>query len=146
MVSIREANHLDSESINSLSKHLGYAALPIEQASGNLASLLHSAVDYVYVAEVNGKVVGWIHSFFSRRLASPSFYEIVGLVVEPEYRGRGIGKQLVVHVTDKYRGKWRVRCNEKRLETHKFYEAINFNGCKIQHVFEKRSGIALVVT
>ena len=73
----------DAEEINSVSTHLGYQRLSENQASEKLLSLLNSEADQIFVAELKGKIIGWIHLFYARRLASNDFYEIGGLVVNP---------------------------------------------------------------
>ena len=134
---IRQAVESDAKSINEISRHLGYAKLTDAEATEKLRQLIHSTTDEVYLAESKGVVVGWLHLFLARRLASANFYEIGGLVVTPEFRGRGIGRELVNHVSEIHAGKIRVRCNEQRLESHQFYEAIGFSDTKLQRIFEK---------
>lgn len=137
MLIVRSATLIDSKRIKDVSAYLGYADVSLQETHHRLQTLLASKTDTVCVAEWDGQVIGWIHYFFARRLASASFHEIGGLVVVPEYRGRGIGQALVTHATRQHRGKWRVRCHEARLETHRFYESLDFSGCKSQRVFEK---------
>ena len=43
------------------------------------------------------------------------------------------------YVFNIHSGKVRVRCNEKRVESHQFYKAIGFSSEKVQRVFEARS-------
>lgn len=136
MVTIRLAVISDSEQLNAISVHLGYGQVPESKAQERLSYLLNSENDSVYVAEENGVLVGWIHCFKASRLASDSFFEIGGMVVSPSNRDRGIGKKLVHHVMKERPGKWRVRCNSKRDETHQFYEKIGFTISKSQLVFE----------
>lgn len=139
MESVRLAIIEDAPGINSVSKYLGYPELSDHECSDKLQQLLSSRVDEVYVALEKGKVVGWLHLFQARRLASANFYEIGGLVVNPENRGKGIGRALVEYATKIHSGKFRVRCNEKRRDSHAFYESVGFNSSKVQHVFEVSS-------
>lgn len=118
---------------------LGYRKLPESEAHEKLIFLINSAVDNVYIAEVDGEIIGWIHVFYAPKLASESFYEIGGLVINPEFRGQGIGRSLVQHVLNNFKAKFRVRCNEKRAESHQFYESIGFGSSKVQRVFEVRT-------
>lgn len=133
---IRLAVEADADAINEVSKFLGYTALSMVEATEKLKNIIRSDFDIVYVAEVEGKIVGWLHLFYAHRLASDDFYEIGGLVVNPSCRGLGIGRDLVSYVLDKHKGKVRVRCNEARVESHLFYEAIGFKSNKVQRVFE----------
>ena len=82
----RIADISDALQINEVSKHLGYPELSEVQAYEKLESLINSSQDHIYISEVGGVVVGWIHIFYAHKLASESFYEISGLVVDPEYR------------------------------------------------------------
>lgn len=113
---IREAIKSDSQSINRVSHYLGYSKLSSNRSMLKLQEMINSPYDYVYVAEVKGQIVGWIHLFYARRLASENFYEIGGLVVSPDFRGQGIGKNLVQFALSKNKGKFRVRCNELRVK------------------------------
>jgi len=134
--SIRIATESDDQGINAVSTYLGYSELSPSAALLKLRDLINSPDDQVYVAERNGEVIGWLHLFYARRLASDNFYEIGGLVVSPECRGQGVGKALVQHALNKGQGKFRVRCNELRVESHQFYAAIGFSSSKVQRVFQ----------
>ena len=136
MIAIRPATADDFRAIRNLSGHLGYSRTPIDKARTKLLKILESPTDFVYVAEYDHTVAGWIHLFSALRLASEDFVEIGGLVVAPESRGYGIGKALVRHASCEHPGKLRVRCNEQRSDTHKFYTAIGFERNKVQYVFE----------
>lgn len=135
---IRLAIKSDAYEINRVSQHLGYSALSDSDVSGKLSEFINSKSDEVYVAECSGKIVGWLHLFYARRLASDNFFEIGGLVVIPDFRGQGLGRQLVQTACSDHRGKIRVRCNETRVESHQFYERLGFRDSKVQRVFEKR--------
>ena len=134
---IRPAFESDAKSINEVSRHLGYPQLSDTEVEDKLLQLIHSTTDEVYLAESKGAVVGWLHLFLARRLASANFYEIGGLVVMPDFRGRGVGRALVNHVAKIHAGTIRVRCNEQRPESHQFYKAIGFHDIKLQRIFEK---------
>jgi len=136
---IRLALASDAAAISVVSKHLGYAELSDSETKEKLSQLILSITDEVYVVESIGRIVAWLHVFHARRLASEDFYEIGGLVVDPNYRKQGIGGALVQFAQSTHNGKIRVRCNETRLDTHKFYEASGFENTKVQRVFEKRT-------
>lgn len=136
MYSIRVASIDDCAGINSVSKYLGYTEISYDECNDKLQHLLQSETDKIYVAVCKGVIIGWLHLFLACRLASPDFYEIGGLVVNPEFRKQGIGKDLVDHVTNMQTGKLRVRCNEKRKASHLFYMKMGFSEEKVQRVFE----------
>lgn len=127
----------DAPGINSVSLHLGYSEQSNLECQDKLQQLIISPVDEVYIAVVDGDIVGWLHVFHAKRLASTNFYEIGGLVVNPKHRGQGIARSLVTFATKNNPGSLRVRCNEKRRDSHAFYQSIGLSCCKVQYVFEK---------
>jgi len=136
---IRSAIESDATGVNNISKYLGYSELSDIEAKHKLLQLLHSNDNEVFVVEVNGRVIAWLHLFLARRLASEDFFEIGGLVVDPDYRRQGLAGALLRYVENRHNGKLRVRCNETRRETHQFYEACGFNNTKAQRIFEIRA-------
>jgi len=138
-MTIRDAKSTDVTEINKLSEALGYGDVTIEAAAYRLNTIINSSADKLWVYEDHNQLIGWIHLFVANRVASPSFVEIGGLVVSSDFRGSGIGRSLVEEAANWAKSKdlkIRVRCNVKRTETHKFYEAIGFKSTKSQHVFE----------
>ena len=135
---IRPAIESDAIGINDISKYLGYGQLSDTEAKDKLFQLLDSNDNEIFVVEVNARVIAWLHLFLARRLASEDFFEIGGLVVDPDYRRQGLAAALIKYVENKHKGKLRVRCNETRQETHQFYEACGFVGSKVQRIFERR--------
>ena len=141
MTSIRQATLNDSKVINLLSEALGYGVVSEDVARDRFHRILESDNDKVWVYEENGQVFGWIHAFTTLRVASDSFVEIGGLVVDPTLRKRGVGRVLVKEVMQwaaEQQVSLRVRCNALRSDTHLFYEAIGFNKSKEQYVFDSR--------
>ncbi len=139
MIEIREASIADIEGINLVSSYLGYEASSIEESSQRLENILASESHVVWVGVENNRVKGWLHLFVAMRLASPTFAEIGGLVVDQSCRRSGIGKRLVAEAIQ-----WatlnkltlRVRCNAKREEANRFYESLGFANEKAQQVHE----------
>jgi GNAT superfamily N-acetyltransferase len=140
-VSIRKADIHDASGIAASSHGLGYSERSIGDLKHDLAWLLCSGRDQVWVYEADGIVAGWLHAFISIRVASPSFAEIGGLAVAPSFTRKGIGRELVSRAVDwaKSQGlKIRVRCSASRLETHSFYRGLGFSELKSQLVFERK--------
>jgi N-acetylglutamate synthase-like GNAT family acetyltransferase len=136
---IRTATLKDAKSINSLSLHLGYESTPHDIAEERLQCLLESANDEVWVFEESSIILGWIHVFKAYRVASSSFNEIGGLVVNPKVRKKGIGRKLVEFAAKQATNQsieLRVRCNSQREETHQFYIKAGFTNSKAQYVFK----------
>ena len=136
MLTVRPATLADATEINAVSAHLGYAPLSDTVARAQLEALIASGDDAVYVAEIDRGIAGWIHLFRARRLASPAFHEIGGLVVDPAHRRQGVGQALVCYARDHLTGHLRVRCRNDRESTHRFYESLGFTDTKSQRVFE----------
>lgn len=139
--SIRNAEIADAELIAELSIQLGYK-VEKKTIQERLTDIIDNTDCCVFVALENEKIIGWIHGFYSRRLESNAFVEIGGLVVDANYRKKGVGKLLADQIQ-----KWsiirkcekvRVRCNTVRTETHVFYQKIGFEIIKEQKVFDKK--------
>ena len=138
-MSVREAFISDAEAINQLALELGYSCSSIAATKQRLSDIISTTNDKVWVFERQGSVVGWLHAFVALKLASPSFVEIGGLVVDSTCRRNGIGRSLVEQTQ-----KWakekalnvRVRCNTERENSHLFYRSAGFTTVKSQHVFE----------
>lgn len=137
---IREAIAADNNAIAELAIQLGYPVTP-EQIDFRMAEICKDKTQAVLVAELEGKVLGWIHLCGLRRLLSEPYVEICGLVVEQNHRSAGIGSALV-----KEAEAWamsngyttvRVRSNVIRERTISFYNRNGYNRSKQQNVFVK---------
>ena len=98
--------------------------------------------DLVLVADQLPPVMGWVHAAEQELLDSGRRCEILGLVVAPEVRGRGVGRQLVAAVeewaAERGLGQLSVRSNIVRIESHPFYERLGFVKLKTQHAYRKQ--------
>lgn len=141
--SIRIATTNDVEYITELSCQLGYETTR-EKTQQRLAEILNHTDNCVFVAVNDAKVIGWIHGFYSLRVEAENFVEIGGLVVDKNYRKKGIGKLLIETVYEWSRLKEcrniRVRSNTIRKEAHQFYKKLGFTETKEQKVFGKQLG------
>lgn len=139
--SIRKVDIKDSESIAELSNQLGYES-DSRVIEHRLSELLKNPDHCVFVASVNGKIIGWIHGFYSLRVESNSFVEIGGLIIDSNYRKQGIGKLLIEEINNwsnlRKCKKVRVRCNTARKKTHFFYLKNGYELSKEQKVFDKK--------
>jgi GNAT superfamily N-acetyltransferase len=135
---IRMAKMEDAEVIASLSNQLGYVTNQ-EEITKRLQSILGHSENVVYVATYLGKVVGWIHGFYSLRVESDPFVEIGGLVVDEAHWKMGFGKMLILRIVEWAEHfdckKIRVRSNITRVESHEFYLRIGFTLSKEQKIF-----------
>jgi GNAT superfamily N-acetyltransferase len=138
-IRIRAITREDAPVINKLSRQLGYILSPADTLV-NIDQLSDLQDHAAFVAICNEQVVGWVHAFETRTVESLPFIELAGLVVDEQYRSKGIGKLLVDQVR-----KWcaerkirsvRVRSNIIRKEAHQFYLSNGFTEIKEQKVFE----------
>lgn len=141
-LTIRRAARSDAPRLAALSGVLGYPVAATELGA-RLERLLTSSRDVVLVAEsAAGEVVGWLHGAEQELLESERRCEILGLVIDPEHRGLGIGRRLVgaVEAWARERGleQMAVRSNVVRTESHPFYERLGYARAKTQHAYRKR--------
>jgi GNAT superfamily N-acetyltransferase len=138
---MRPAAPGDVQAIAALAGELGYPASTLEMGP-RLSALLSRADHAVFVAELTGSIIGWIHVCVVESLESPPFAEIRGMVVTEAERGRGIGKDLVAvaeqWAIEKSCSKIRVRSNSMRTDTRQFYEKLAYVVKKNQNVFDKQ--------
>lgn len=138
---IRPAQPSDAPALAELSGVLGYPATA-EAFARRLAPLLVSRDDTVLVAHLDGgTIVGWIHGGERNLLETGPRCEILGLVVDSEHRGHGVGRALVgeVEAWARRRGfaELTVRSNITRQESHSFYHRLGYDRVKTQHAYRK---------
>ena len=96
------------------------------------------------VAEIGGRVEGWIQVSLPRIFETPLQAEIAGLIVDESARGGGIGRTLLEAAEGWARARGcraiRVRSNVVRERARAFYEREGFVVIKTQRVFEKPLG------
>ena len=79
----------------------------------------HYLSEHFFVAERNGKIVGYIIADIKRNL-------IVSLAVHPSFRRRGYGRALMQHVMDYMRGEILLQVRKSNESAIKFYEKMGF--------------------
>jgi GNAT superfamily N-acetyltransferase len=141
-LTIRNADPTDAPRLAELSEVLGYPASNAAIAQ-RLVHLLGRAEETVLVAQVaSGQVIGWVHGSEQELLESGRRCEILGLVVDAEHRGRGVGRQLIAAVeqwaVSRQLEQMAVRSNVLRAESHPFYERLGYVRIKTQHAYGKR--------
>jgi len=137
-INIREMTAKDAETVNALSKQLGYSLL-IEQTLYNIKAILQSKDHTAFVAEFEDRIVGWIGAAQAIMIEVLPHCEVNGLVIDEYHRGMGIGKLLIDRVKhwakEKGNDKVGLHCNVKRTEAHLFYEHLGFTELKQQKNF-----------
>jgi GNAT superfamily N-acetyltransferase len=142
--STRPAQLSDLPRLSELSSQLGYPVSETELGR-RLTHLLSRPDHHVILAETNSEqVVGWIHAAEQWVLESEPACEILGMVVDQNCRGQGIGRTLVAAI-ELWAGTrgiavLKVRSNIVRAESHPFYERLGFIRVKSQHVYRKSLG------
>ena len=140
-VRVRGASLTDAGRIAELSGQLGYPT-SARSARRRLQNLLAKRDHAIWVAEdPEGSVTGWVHVFVKQLLESEREAEIGGLVVDREFRGRGVGKALVERAERWAKAKRLksvyVRSNIVRKDTHPFYQRLGYKVVKTQRSFRK---------
>lgn len=89
--------------------------------------------DFIYlIAEIDSQPIGYLSCHSQRLLhhGGQTIGEIQELYVKPEFRNIGVGKQLIDHLKALVKQKGiiqlEVTSNNKRVETHRFYEREQF--------------------
>ena len=138
---IREAKITDYVELQILSfEDLGYEC-NAELVKTRLENL-DSNNECVFVADVNGEVVGYVHIIKFNTLYYKSMANIQGMVVSKEYQRKGYGKELMNAAENwaRKRNIETVRLNSGfvRPEAHEFYRAIGYCNEKEQIRFMKQ--------
>jgi GNAT superfamily N-acetyltransferase len=140
-IKIRQAEIKDAERIAILGENLGYAVTN-QQVEQRLTKIQNNDAHIVYVATLeNQYVIGWAHAHTCDSILTPVCL-LLGLVVDKDYRHRGIGRVLVQQIEQ-----WAflmgfegvlLRSNIKRQEAHLFYEKIGYTNIKQSFTFYKK--------
>jgi GNAT superfamily N-acetyltransferase len=137
---IRDALETDAEPIALLSGQLGY---PVDSRviQERLGQIRRHGDGRVFVAELEGKIVGWIHVYGVHVLEAPAHALIGGLVIDEKHRGQGIGRRLMAAVeqwaADSGYTSIRVRSNVIRKGAHIFYPRLGYSVLKQQLVYSR---------
>lgn len=130
----------DAAEIARLAAQLGYAT-SVEVMRERLALLLPHADHHISVVGEGGALRGWIAAERRRTLESGERVEIVGLVVDARFRGKGVGRLLVMDAEQWARTlgfqEICVRSNVLRDGSHPFYEQLGYVRRKTQHFYAK---------
>jgi len=137
---IRNATGKDATEISRISsKDLGYECE--ESFVKERLENLDDSREVVFVAELGGKVAGYVHAEVYTLLYYDSMVNILGLAVSSSCRRKGVGRALMNRV-EAWAGKKGIReirlnSGGTRKEAHEFYRAIGFDDEKVQMRFIK---------
>lgn len=140
-MNIRKAEINDASAISKIcTDDLGYKCT-VELVSDRLKNI-DGKRETVYVAEIDGTVVGYIHAEIYNTLYYESMINILGIAVSSDYRRKGIGRVLLSRAEEwgKESGVKIVRLNSggSRKEAHDFYRAMGYDDEKLQVRFLKK--------
>ncbi len=141
IVNIRKAMMADAQAIQTLNKNdLGYD-YPLTEVKKKLDFILASDQDFIFVAEINQEVVGYIHLRRYELTYAPSLMDIMGIAVSKDYRRQGVGTALLEH-SETWAKSYDVKgirlvSSETRIDAHAFYQRLGYTGNKKQINFKK---------
>lgn len=105
-------------------------------------SQLNDDTEAVFVAELDGKVVGFIHIHLYTTLYFEAMTNILGLAVSSKQRKKGIGKALLERAEEwsleKEISLVRLNSGGTRKGAHEFYRCLGYGKEKEQIRFMKR--------
>ena len=137
---ISPMSEIDSSDVAKLSGQLGYATNS-ESVIRNLKVIRTSSAQEIFIARVSDSVAGWLHVYEHLSISTGVRCEIGGLVVDEEWRGKGIGTSLMNAAEDwaKSRGLLEIRFSSRvtRVEAHRLYERLGYGIQKTSHIFSK---------
>nr|MBC7245102.1 GNAT family N-acetyltransferase [Chloroflexota bacterium] len=138
-IAIREANANDAEVLADLATQLGYPSQP-DQIVHRLAAL-PSLGCRVFVAVVEGQVMGFVQVGVYFPFLMDHAAEIAALVVDEKWRGQGIGRALLrvaeAWAVENGCAAIYVRTNIVRERAHAFYRREGFQPVKTALTFAK---------
>ena len=130
----------DAVSLQRLSRNeMGYD-YPVEEVKVKLEKLLASGRDKILVAVAEAAVVGYVHANDYDVIYAPGMKNIMGIAVQRDFRGKGIGKALLAEIEEWARkdGAKAVRLvsGNERVDAHGFYRHLGYHGDKQQINFK----------
>lgn len=116
--------------------------LSSEQISETIDLSRKYSKNETYMAiDENGAAVGYIYCGIGSYVGVLPFLEIIQIMIVPELRGSGIGKQMMDFVTDLYYAEGirqiRLHSRTKLKNAHEFYKRLGFKEFKESKFFLK---------
>lgn len=130
---LRNITIFDAQEIQSISNfELGYDA-NLDIVKKQIRKLTNDTKHNIIIGfenEQTRKIIGFVHAELYESLYMDTGLNILGLAVDSNFQGQGIGKKLMSAIED-YALKnnisyIRLNSNVRRIEAHKFYESIGY--------------------
>ena len=122
---------------------LGYD-VNVENVKKQIEKLTNDKKQHIiigYEDENTGKIIGFVHAQMYESFYSDLGLNILGLAVNPDFQGRGIGRKLMnkleEYAVDNNISFIRLNSAMKREDAHNFYEHIGYTCDKVQKRFIK---------
>ena len=140
----RDINIADTLEVAEICKVvLGYD-VDVENVKEQIEKLTNDKKQHIiigYEDENTRKIIGFVHAQMYESFYSDLGLNILGLAVNPDFQGRGIGKKLMnkleEYAVDNNISFIRLNSAMIREEAHKFYEHIGYTCDKVQKKFIK---------
>ena len=141
----REINTEDAPEVAEICKvALGYD-INVESVKRQIEKLTNDENQHIiigYEDKNTRKIIGFVHAQMYESFYSNLGLNILGLAVNPDFQGRGIGRKLMNkledYAVDNNISFIRLNSAMKREEAHKFYEHIGYSCDKVQKRFIKQ--------
>ena len=130
---LRDITILDANEIQKISNfELGYD-VDLDIVKKQIEKLTNDNKHNIIIGfenEQTRKIIGFVHAELYESLYMDTGLNILGLAVDSNFQGQGIGKKLMSAIED-YTLKnnisfIRLNSNVRRVEAHKFYESIGY--------------------
>ena len=130
---LRNITVFDAQEIQSISNfELGYD-VNLDIVKKQIRKLTNDNKHNIIIGfenEQTRKIIGFVHAELYESLYMDTGLNILGLAVDSNFQGKGIGKKLMSYIED-YALKnnisyIRLNSNVRRIEAHKFYESIGY--------------------
>ena len=130
---LRNITIFDAQEIQSISNfELGYD-VNLDIVKKQIRKLTNDNKHNIIIGfenEQTRKIIGFVHAALYESLYMDTGLNILGLAVDSNFQGQGIGKKLMSSIED-YALKnnisyIRLNSNGRRIDAHKFYESIGY--------------------
>jgi phosphinothricin N-acetyltransferase phnO len=130
---LRNITIFDAQEIQSISNfELGYD-VNLDIVKKQIRKLTNDNKHNIIIGfenEQTRKIIGFVHAELYESLYMDTSLNILGLAVDSNFQGQGIGKKLMSSIED-YALKnnisyIRLNSNVRRIDAHKFYESIGY--------------------